>query len=192
MRRSWWHVLIAIGLAVAGTGCGGGTDKHDEATVPAAGDVGDPGGGDPDTEGDDGGGAGAIGSCDDIGPEVLDQFAPGLELDESASEPGAMDELACQWEVPAGDDGAITLFLQVYDGAQFYGEDGFEETEVTPVEVCDRAFVSEDFGLSLQILNGEQVLMLGATQTLVPDDECLSDEEGVEALVDVATAITGC
>lgn len=147
-------------------------------------------GGDDESSG--GGGDGSIaGSCEDIGPETLDRFVPGLEPVESVVDIELAD-LNCDWELEQGEFGAVTLSLQAYQGEQFYGEDLYEETDMTSVDLCDRAFVTEDFGLSLQTLDGDQVLVLSSTQLGTDDEDRMDVDEGIGRLTDLATALTGC
>ncbi len=84
------------------------------------------------------------------------------------------------------------MFLQVYDGAQFYGEELYEDADITSIELCDRAFVSEDFGLSVQVLDGERVLTVGSTQVGVREGERMNRQEAIDRLVEVVRGITDC
>jgi hypothetical protein len=188
--------MVAAGLVVAGAGCGSGNDDGAQATAPPgvdggqSDDGGEDGGGGDQGDAGDGSEADDLGACEDIGSDVLDQFLPGLELvDTEPVGNTELTELECNWETG---DGSNILFLMVYDGVDFYGESLYDEADITRVDLCDQAFVTEDFGLSLQVLDGERVVSLGSTQAGVPDDERMSREEGIDRLTAVGQALTGC
>lgn len=127
--------------------------------------------------------------CGDVPQSVLDQVAPGLEPSELAVE-SPITEVACIWE-----SDAFLLQLTAFEGQQFWPEalyEDDEEIEMIPVTLCDRAFVVEVFGLDLNVLDGDTVWTVGASQAGTPRDERLSRDEGIDRLVTFARAVIDC
>lgn len=146
-------------------------------------------GDDPQTGGDASSGSPAgVRDCDDVPQSALDLVAPGLEPDEITTTM-PFTEIACIW-----DSDTVFLQLSAFDGQQFWPEPLFEdeEAEMIPVDLCDRAFVVEIFGLDLNVLDGDTVWSVGASQAGVPQDQRMGREEGIDRLVEFARVVIGC
>jgi hypothetical protein len=59
-------------------------------------------------------------------------------------------------------------------------------TETTSLDICDRAFVTDLFGSTAQVLAGETVLVVGFSAILVPEEQKVDEDEAgqrIEAFV---------
>ncbi len=165
------------------TACGDDAPTAAPDTEVDGGSTDTPGGGDGDAPdaGD--------GSCEEIDQAALDLFLPGMVPTAASELPAAA--LACNWELEES-DGAVALSMQRYGGAEYFSREIYDADALTDVDLCDDAFLTEDIGLTLQVLDGDRVHIFGATQTLVDEDEKMSVAEGTERLTAFAEAVTGC